>query len=196
MGELLMETDHLSEQAKEKELEDTIILETKPEEIIKLENKQEDKIILETNPRKKIKVKMERFHHKSNKKTQIKVDRLNIILIFLLTILILVILYGIISMKSTMGLTKEQKWEYKTITVTPSTKNNRMGTGAGDFSLVEQSDEQLNQLGGDDWELVSSYLEMETAYANLGNQKYTSGLQPNIRPQDVVLLFKRPIKSK
>lgn len=189
-----METNHEIERVKEKELEDTIILETKLEDELILQPKQEDKIISKTKPKKKFKVKMERFHHKSNKKLPVKTETFNITLIILLAILILVILYGIISMKSTIGLTKGQKWEYKTVTVAPSTKNNRIGTGAGDFSTIEQSDEQLNELGGEGWELVSSYLEMETSYANFGNQKYTSGLQPNVRPQDVVLLFKRPIK--
>lgn len=190
-----METNHVSEHTNEKELEDTIILETKLEDAFILESKKtEDNIITKTKPQKKLKVKMERFHHKSNAKLPNNMERFNITLSILLAILIFVILYGIISMKSTIGLVKEQKWEYKTVTVAPSTKNNRIGTGAGDFNVIEQSEEQLNELGGEGWELVSSYLEMETSYANFGNQKYTSGLQPNVRPQDVVLLFKRPIK--
>lgn len=133
---------------------------------------------------------------KLNKKQKLRIERSNILLNVLLIILIFTILFGIITIKSSMGITKKQKWEYKTVTVTPATKNNRIGTGAGDFSTIEQSEEQLNELGVDGWELVSSYLEMETAFPNFGDQKYATGLHSNIRPQDVVLLFKRPVNEK
>lgn len=183
MGEILMENNYLSEKEKEEILEKTIILE-------------ENTIVSESKPNKKLKINIERFGDKQNNKPKIKIEKYNLLISVLLALLILTVLYGIISIRSSLGVTKEQKWEYKTVTVTPSTKSNRMGTGAGDFSIIEQSEEQLNELGADGWELVSSYLELETAFPNFGDQKYVTGIQPNVRPQDVVLLFKRPVKVK
>ncbi len=54
-------------------------------------------------------------------------------------------------------------------------------------------EEMLNKLGSEGWELSSSYLEMETAWVNFGKNEYVTGLQPNIRPQRVVLVFKRKL---
>jgi len=42
-------------------------------------------------------------------------------------------------------------------------------------------------------ELVDSYLEMETVHPNFGDSRYVTGLQPNVRPQRLVLIFERPI---
>lgn len=167
-----MENNNLDEKEIEKALENTVIIEKKPNN--------------------KLKMKMERF----KKKPKMKIEGFNFILSVLLCISICTILYGIISIKFTQGITKEQKWEYKTVSVKPSSKSNKMGTGAGDFSTIELSEEQLNQLGIDGWELVSSYLEMETSYPNFADQRNVTGIKPNVRPQDVVLLFKRPAKVK
>jgi len=58
---------------------------------------------------------------------------------------------------------------------------------------VNFSDDDLTLLGKEGWELVDTILEMETTHPNYGNTEYVSGLQPNIRPQRAVLLFRRPI---
>lgn len=55
----------------------------------------------------------------------------------------------------------------------------------------------LDKYGKEEWELVDTYLEMETVRTNYGNDKYVTGLQPNVRTQILVMIFKRPlVKSK
>lgn len=83
------------------------------------------------------------------------------------------------------------EWEYMVLPVMAE-GHERKGTDAVRFASVTPSKEELNKLGKDGWELVSSYLEMETAWPNFGNDNYVVGLQPNVRPQRVVLVFKRP----
>ena len=60
-------------------------------------------------------------------------------------------------------------------------------------SLLSLNIEELNALGKDRWELSSSWTETQTAFPNLGDAKYVTGFQPNVRTQRVVLLFKRQI---
>lgn len=82
-------------------------------------------------------------------------------------------------------------WEYKVVTV-GSEGHERSGATAGKFASVTPSGNDLDALGAEGWELATSYLEMETAWVNFGNDKYVTGLQPNVRPQRVVFVFKRP----
>jgi hypothetical protein len=82
------------------------------------------------------------------------------------------------------------KWEYK-IVYAPSEGHERSGEGAKKYQTITIDEAELKKLGADRWELVSSFLEMETAYPNLGNSDYVVGLQPNVRPQRAVLIFKR-----
>ena len=50
---------------------------------------------------------------------------------------------------------------------------------------------QLTALGREGWELVSAVPASETTHPNFGNSGYVTGLQPNMRPGSVTLLFKR-----
>jgi len=84
-----------------------------------------------------------------------------------------------------------QTWEYKHITFRAGLAN-RTGTGAFEYSSIKFYESDLDGLGNCGWELVGSYLEMETAFPNFGKSEYITGLQPNIRPQCLVLIFKRP----
>lgn len=88
-----------------------------------------------------------------------------------------------------------QQWEYKIIDVFPSELNNRTGDGAASFNSISPSIYEINALGDEGWELVTSYLEMETAYPNFGNEDYVTGIRENIRPQRLVLIFKKPYIS-
>jgi hypothetical protein len=81
-------------------------------------------------------------------------------------------------------------WEYKVSYVMPAVLE-RTGAEAFRAATVTPSEEELRVVGQEGWELVSSYLEQETAYANFGNDKFVTGLQPNVRPQRLVLLFRR-----
>ncbi len=95
---------------------------------------------------------------------------------------------GIISCKTN----NQVKWEYKLISVISAEAPERTGDQAGKITTVTPSEVGLNDFGSQGWELVTSYLELETAFPNFGNENYVSGLQPNVRPQRVVLIFKRP----
>ena len=59
-------------------------------------------------------------------------------------------------------------------------------------TAVEINEEELNRIGNMGWELVSVYLEMETAFYNFGASDLHTGIKPNVRPQSVVAIFKRP----
>lgn len=64
-----------------------------------------------------------------------------------------------------------------------------------DSSLVcADGSEQWVELKSIGWEMVGSHLEMETAFPNFGKDDFVNGLQPNIRPQSLTLLFKRPAR--
>lgn len=94
------------------------------------------------------------------------------------------------------------QWEYQILscsTMSPGTKEDegteRIKKGAFKPTAIKIDTEQMAALGVSGWELVGSFLEMETAFANFGKDEYVTGLQPNIRPQRVVLIFKRHIKA-
>lgn len=111
------------------------------------------------------------------------------------SIFLIAILITALSIKFGQGTTQTQKWEYKTITLYASESNDRTGDEALNYNTIEISESKLNQLGEEGWELVSSDIEMETAYPNFGNSEYVTGIQPNVRPQCVKLLFKRPFNT-
>ena len=66
-------------------------------------------------------------------------------------------------------------------------------TAALDTTGVNLKDEELTILGNEGWELVGSFLEMETTHPNYGSTEYVTGLQPNIRPQRVVMIFRKQL---
>ncbi|MFN4269934.1 MAG: DUF4177 domain-containing protein [Thermosynechococcus sp.] len=83
------------------------------------------------------------------------------------------------------------KWEYKTVYVRAETVSYvypKLSTK--EVSLIELESE-VEKLGKQGWELVDSFVEDETVHPNFGNEEYVTGLQPNVRPNRVVLLFKR-----
>ncbi len=88
------------------------------------------------------------------------------------------------------------RWEYRIVDFGAESPKGvdrpRVESGAGDFSYVNPAESALNELGQEGWEMVGCYLEMETAWPNFGDPKYIIGLQPNVRPQRLVLIFKRP----
>ena len=87
---------------------------------------------------------------------------------------------------------REPRYEYRVIGVS-SEGQDRTGEAAMKYTSVTPSHEELSKLGAEGWELVGSYLEMETAFPNFGNAGYVTGLQPNIRPQRAVLILRRRI---
>lgn len=98
------------------------------------------------------------------------------------------------------------KWEYKTVyydaeKIEAADKSYAKGS---DFfkrtvssTSVVPSDSTLNKFGVEGWEIATSYLEMETVFPNLlASGDGVNGLQPNTRPQRLVVIFKRPSQSK
>jgi hypothetical protein len=96
-----------------------------------------------------------------------------------------------LSLLGCAGLGKAEKWEYKVVYVM-NEGHDRTNDGAMKFTSVSPSEADFDGLGAEGWELATSYLEVETAYPNFGNSGYVTGLQPNVRPQRVVFVFKRP----
>ena len=110
------------------------------------------------------------------------------IMMFLVITLYICYAYGIIQFNTV--------WEYKTVEVYPDSSSERTGDDALKFQSITPSINEINSIGEEGWELVTSYLEIETAFPNFGDDKYVSGLQPNVRPQRVVLMFKRSLGKK
>ncbi|HOI92042.1 MAG TPA: hypothetical protein PLK28_16190 [Candidatus Rifleibacterium sp.] len=67
----------------------------------------------------------------------------------------------------------------------------RLGADAIKYRKITPATYELDALGSSGWELVSTYLETETSYPNFGDNNYVTGIQPNIRPQRLVCIFRR-----
>jgi hypothetical protein len=92
-----------------------------------------------------------------------------------------------------VGCQSNKKWEYKVVPIAKDAKT--FGELKANLpTTVTPSDSTLNALGLEGWELVTSYLENETTHPNFGDSQYVTGLQPNIRPQRAILIFKRYLK--
>jgi len=87
---------------------------------------------------------------------------------------------------------QEARYQYKVLAV-DSQGNDRTGDGAMKFTSITPNERELSSLGAAGWEVVASYLEMETAYPNFGKAEYVTGLQPNIRPQRVVMILRHRV---
>ena len=85
---------------------------------------------------------------------------------------------------------RKPQYDYKVLAVAGDGYD-RTKTGSQNAATVDIDEQALTKLGGEGWEVVSSYLEMETAYPNFGDEKYVTGMQPNIRPQRAVLILRR-----
>ena len=89
------------------------------------------------------------------------------------------------------------KWEYKTVSVLAEVPKAAQALGT-DYEKVSDAsvpldDDSLSRLGGTGWELVATFLEHRTEHPNFGRNQYVTGLQPNVRPQRLVLLYKKRV---
>lgn len=84
----------------------------------------------------------------------------------------------------------EPRYEYRVVVYAAEGDLARTGEGAMKAALVQIDEKELTKLGSQGWEVIGSYLEMETAYPNFGDAKYVTGLQPNVRPQRLVLILR------
>jgi len=85
-------------------------------------------------------------------------------------------------------------WEYKKVVFTGDGFS-RIGEEAFKSSSIYISENYLNELGSEGWELISATLEMETAFPNFGNEQYVTGIRENTRPQRIICFFKRKVDS-
>lgn len=85
------------------------------------------------------------------------------------------------------------KYTYKVINVQAQFNKGTATDADLNTTSVNLKDEELSLLGNDGWELVGTFLEVETTHPNYGKSEYVTGLQPNIRPQKAVLLFKKQL---
>ena len=100
------------------------------------------------------------------------------------------IIFTLMCLLAVCSCQKNSKWEYKVFSVS-NEGFERSGDEALKSTKVTPTESEINKLGLEGWELVTSYLELETAHPNFGNESYVTGLQPNIRPQRAILIFKR-----
>ncbi len=81
-------------------------------------------------------------------------------------------------------------WEYTTASIVVTTE--RTGNPAAKNAYIQfDASEMTRQHGAKGWELVTCYLEMETAFPNFGDDKFVIGIKSNVRPSRLVLIFKR-----
>lgn len=85
------------------------------------------------------------------------------------------------------------KWEYQTIEFMAKESDTAFSDNQKEssYKTIPDISSKILEMGQERWELVSSYLEHETAHPNFGNGEYVTGIQPNVRPQKLVLIFKR-----
>lgn len=107
------------------------------------------------------------------------------VLLMLLTILVALVGFEVLQPAAS-----PPDWEYR-IVAWDAEGHDREGTSAMRYASIQIDTTELAQLGSEGWELVDTMLEMETAWPNFGNDRYVAGLQPNIRPQRALLLFRR-----
>jgi len=96
------------------------------------------------------------------------------------------------------------KWEYRKISIVaeiPKEFEKALGTSSNALELapkvIPDFSDELETAGILGWELVGVFLQQETAHPNFGeDQSLVTGLQPNIRPQNLVCIFKRPANEK
>jgi len=81
-------------------------------------------------------------------------------------------------------------WEYKLFTIGAPT-HERTGPNALASNEIIVDEKKLNEFGSAGWELTSTWLEPETSFPNMSDNKYVTGIQSNVRPSRAVLLFRR-----
>lgn len=84
-----------------------------------------------------------------------------------------------------------ERWEYDVVTISGAGYNRLTSPESFYADWIAPSVETLDEMGRQGWELAGCYLEMETAFPNFGNEDYVTGIRDNIRPQRLVLIFKR-----
>lgn len=123
-------------------------------------------------------------------------DYTKILLSFISLALISLIVISIIGLKNDKTMINQGNaiptWEYKVVSI-EATEDITYIQNELNPTEVQLTEDMINTYGVEGWELVDSYLEVETVHPNYGNDEYVTGLQPNVRPQRLVLIFKKPL---
>jgi hypothetical protein len=93
---------------------------------------------------------------------------------------------------------RPQEWEYETMEILAASEAFSGSSGnlaKLDTRTIPDISARLKAMGLLEWELIDSFLENETAHPNFGAENLVTGLQPNVRPRKLVLIFKRPRKQ-
>lgn len=98
----------------------------------------------------------------------------------------------------TSQLMKPVQWEYMTVEYLAETSDSAITSDqkALSYKTVEIKAEEMNKLGAIGWELVSTFVEIETSHPNFGKGEYVTGLQPNVRTQRLVCIYKRRVRDQ
>ncbi len=86
-------------------------------------------------------------------------------------------------------------WEYQVVSVCGEGYEHLDSGDAFNQEFIDLTAPDLVSYGNDGWELAGCFLEMETAFPNFGNEDYVTGIRDNVRPQRLVLIFKRPVNT-
>jgi hypothetical protein len=114
------------------------------------------------------------------------------------------LIYAVVLLSVLTSCNQTQNWEYKTIyfdavKIESSDKSyastNEKFISNVSSTTVVPSDSSLTNLGKEGWEIASSFVEQETVFPNLlAKGSSVDGLVENVRPQRLVVIFKRPLK--
>lgn len=87
------------------------------------------------------------------------------------------------------------RWEYKVLKF--GEEESLFSHGSDDFFPKSLYDPvpQLNQLGEEGWELVSTFTTTETVFPNFGNKEYVTGIRENTRTRTINFVLKRQIRG-
>ncbi len=84
-------------------------------------------------------------------------------------------------------------WEYKVVKVA-----GKPAETLAEYGPLVYGDQtaMLNKMGKDGWELVSTYVEVATAFPNFGDASYVTGIRDNTRTSVINFVFKRQSDGK
>lgn len=91
-----------------------------------------------------------------------------------------------------------RRWDYQVLYAPavgpngePASRTTAEASLATTTVLNSDLQKKLDELSRDGWELVGACVEEETAFPNFGKDEYVNGIRENVRPQGLILMFKR-----
>ena len=92
-----------------------------------------------------------------------------------------------------------EKWEYAYVDIISESNSSAVTLGSNyekmSFKTIPDFTYKISSMGEQGWELVGIAVEHETVHPNFGeNQNLVTGIQPNVRPQKMICIFKRKLR--